>query len=66
MAVVGLAGQDDLYLIQPPLNSLTEGPGGRTPDCSFTNQIRQAQKQFTVPGNVHLVDHRLKYGMVNH
>ena len=55
----GLAGQDDLYLIQPPLNPVS----GRAPDCSFTDIIRQAQSNA---GFVHLVGPNLKYGLAPH
>lgn len=49
----GLAGEEDLYLIQPPADD-------PTPDCSFTDKIREVQNSFATP---RLVDPSLHYGL---
>jgi len=52
----GLAGEDDIYIIQPPSTPVS----ARAPDCSFTDKIRQVQENFA---GVRLVDPSLKYGV---
>lgn len=49
----GLPGTDDIYIIQP-------SDADRTPDCSFTDKLRQLQDSF---GQTRLVDSSIKYGV---
>lgn len=51
-----LAGEEDPYIIQPPLNPAS----GRAPDCSFTDKLSEVRNNFATP---RLVDPSLHYGL---